>query len=219
MTAATVITHCDDGSGSPGPALLWRFARPVRAVSSAVLGGGLTDCAWILNAHVSLDYDREDPAEHLCELAKEQGLDPYAGIGLLTAASVERVASARDDGVHCDATVGLSYPTWAAAPDDLPLPPRRWRPGTINLVCQLPVRLSDAALVNAVITATEAKTQALLDADVPGTGTASDAIVICCPAAGVPEPYAGPRSDWGARLARAVHAAVTGGTARYLAGA
>jgi adenosylcobinamide amidohydrolase len=197
-----MATHSDDGAGAPAPVLVWRFDRPVRAVSSAVLGGGLGSCSWVLNAQVTLAYRRDDPAEHLRHIAKGLGLAPDAGVGLLTAARVRHVASAGEHGVRCDATVGLSYPTWAAADSELPLPETRWRPGTINLVCQLPVRLSDAALVNAVVTATEAKTQALLDAEVPGTGTASDAIVVCCPSDGEPEPYAGPRSFWGARLSR-----------------
>ena len=215
QAALEVVTHGDDGTGSPAPALLWRFDRPVRAVSSAVLGGGLGSCSWVLNAQVTLAYHHGDPAEHLRHIAKDLGLAPHAGVGLLTAAQVRHAASAGEHGVRCDATVGLSYPTWAAAADGLPLPDRRWRPGTINLVCLLPVRLSDAALVNAVVTATEAKTQALLDAGVPGIGTASDAVVVCCPEQGEPEPYAGPRSLWGARLARSVHDAVAQGIRRY----
>ncbi len=226
-------SHADDGSGQPAPMLLWRFAEPQRAVSSAMLGGGLKDISWIVNAHVRSDYGRMDPDRHLCEIALGAGLNPANGIGLLTAAKVERVATAQDGGVRCDATVGVSYPTWAAATDGDPLPDTPWRPGTINIVCRLPVPLSDAALVGAVITATEAKTQALIEGGVPGTGTASDAIVICClrsehpcraggpgltgDAAGLTDivPFAGPRSPWGTRLARAVHAAVARGLARY----
>ncbi len=105
-------------------------------------------------------------------------------------------------------------PTWAAAPDGSW---SEWVPGTINLVVWVPAPLSDAALANALVTATEAKVQALQEAAVPGTGTASDAVAVCCPPGGT-EPYGGPRSEWGARLARAVHAAVGAGTARYLAG-
>ena len=76
----------------------------------------------------------------------------------------------------------------------------------------LPVRLTDAALLNALCTATEAKTQALVEASVPGSGTASDAVTVACPATGPAEPFGGPRSPWGARLARAVHSAVLEGT-------
>jgi adenosylcobinamide amidohydrolase len=90
-----------------------------------------------------------------------------------------------------------------------------WRPGTINIIVSVPVPLRDAAYVNAVMTATEAKTQALLDAGFRATGTASDAICIAAPAAGEPEDFAGPRALWGARIARAVHSAVHAGAVRY----
>jgi adenosylcobinamide amidohydrolase len=64
------------------------------------------------------------------------------------------------------------------------------------------------------MTATEAKTQALLEAGIRGSGTASDAVCIAAPAAGEREDFAGPRSLWGARIARAVHAAVRAGALR-----
>ncbi len=90
-----------------------------------------------------------------------------------------------------------------------------WRPGTINIIVSVPVPLSDAAYVGAVMTATEAKTQAVLAAGFRATGTASDAICVAAPAAGEPENFAGPRSLWGARIARAVHSAVHTGAVRY----
>ena len=79
------------------------------------------------------------------------------------------------------------------------------------MVAFLPERLSDAALLNALCTATEAKAQALFETGVPGTGTASDALAILCPADGPAHRFGGPRSTWGARLARAVHSAVVEG--------
>jgi len=71
--------------------------------------------------------------------------------------------------------------------------------------------LSDAALVNAVATATEAKTQALHDLGFNATGTATDAVCIVCPDEGTTHHFGGPRSVWGSRLARAVHHAVLSG--------
>jgi adenosylcobinamide hydrolase len=126
---------------------------------------------------------------------------------MFTALDVRRVRRHTDAGVHVAATIGLTLPVWAAAPEVAV----RAAPGTINIVAQLPVRLTDAALLNALTTATEAKSQALLAAGVPGTGTASDAITVACPANGPAEPFGGPRSTWGARLARAVHDAVGAG--------
>ena len=222
MTAFTAETHLNTGAGEPGPMLVWRFGAPRRVIASAVLGGGIREAGWVINAHVRSDYDRTDPQRHLREIAARAGLDAEQGVGLLTAADLGRVATAFDGPagavVRCDATVGVSYPTWASAPESETLPDKPWWPGTINLVCQLPVPLTDAALAGAGITVTEAKTQALLDGGVQGTGTASDAVVICCPVSGrnEPVPFAGPRSEWGSRLARAVYRAVAHGLANYL---
>jgi adenosylcobinamide hydrolase len=196
------------------PALVWRHPAPVRAIATTVLGGGIGLRSWLVSTEVPLDYGADDPAADVADRAAALGL-VGDGIGFLTAARVLDVSSAEDGGVTCDATVGISVPTWAAGPDGSW---SSWAPGTINLVVWVPAPLSDAALANAVVTATEAKVQALLEAGVPGTGTASDAVAVCCPPGGS-EPYGGPRSPWGARLARAVHASVEAGTARYLAAA
>lgn len=88
-------------------------------------------------------------------------------------------------------------------------------PGTINILVVVPVAMSDAALVNAVMTVTEAKTQALAETGFPGTGTASDAVCVAVPQDGPEEMFGGPRSEWGARIARAVHAAVLDGVHRW----
>jgi len=188
--------------------LVWSFDEPMTVASTAACGGGLGERRWIINAQVQHDYRRRDQQRHGAELAAVAGVAEAGGVVMFTALDVSRVRSAQDGGVHVDATVGLTLPVWAAAPDVGVAA----APGTVNLMAQLPVRLSDAALLNALCTATEAKTQALLEAGVPGTGTASDAVTIVCPADGPAELFGGPRSMWGARLARAVHAAVLAGT-------
>jgi len=164
----------------------------------------------VLNAQVPASYGRRDPDHHLAKLAVSLGL-PGRGVGMLTAADVREVMVTSDEGVGVSATVGLGHPTRAAAPAD-------GRPdslvGTINIVVVVPERLSDAALVNAVCTATEAKAQALGDSGMEATGTATDAVCIACPADGRLHTFGGPRSIWGSRLARAVHAAVLAGARR-----
>jgi adenosylcobinamide amidohydrolase len=172
--------------------------------STASAGGGLGTREWVINARVRHDYSRHDHDAYGAGVAAEVGL-AGSGVVMLTAADVTLVRHADDGGVAVDATVGLTHPTWAADEDDVDAVPA---PGTINIVVAVPVRLGDAALLNALCTATEAKTQALLAARVPGTGTASDAVTVICPATGPAEPFAGPRSVWGARLARAVYGAV-----------
>jgi adenosylcobinamide hydrolase len=192
-------------------ARLWRFDQPMLTISSAPLGGGLGLRHWVLNAQVPHDYDCDDPQGHLDALAVEAGLIG-AGAGMLTAVDVRHASTACQEGISVDATVGVRAPQWAAAPDgatgDGTVAPR---PGTVNIVAALPERLCDAALVNAISTVTEAKTQALWEAGLRGTGTATDAVCLLCPSEGEAHAYGGPRSTWGSRLARAVHQAVLAG--------
>jgi adenosylcobinamide hydrolase len=202
----------------------WRLEGPVLAISSAPFGGGLGLRHWVLNAQVPHGYDCDDPAGHLDALASAAGL-VGPGVGMMTAVDVRLASTLSWEAIDVDATVGVTTPLWAA--EDEPAHPGRGTRvpgvprapgvptapsvGTINMVISLPKRLSDAALVNAVGTATEAKTQALWDAGLPGTGTATDAMCILCPPDGPAHAYGGPRSTWGARLARAVYRAVLTG--------
>jgi adenosylcobinamide amidohydrolase len=201
--------------GARLPMALWHPGPGYRMISSGVLGGGLGPREWVLNAQVPAAYARTDPTEHLRELARGLGLTG-PGVGLLTAAQVTDLVQRQDEEVQAAATVGLRVPTWAAAPPGDRDP--ELAPGTINVVVALPVPLTAAAFVNAVVTGTEAKAQAVLDAGFAGTGTASDAICVAAPIGpGREEEFTGPRSAWGARIARAVYAAVHAGADGYAA--
>lgn len=205
MPAEPILTERRE-DGYDIPLLVWRLDEPLLAISSAPLGGGIGVRRWVVNATVPMSYRRDDPEVHLAEMAELLGLSG-PGIGLLTGVDVAEVVAAEDAGVRVWATVGLGDPIWAAAPPSGTAPAA----GTINIVVRVPVRLSDAALVNAAATATEAKAQALWELGDPATGTATDAISVLCPPDGPVAAYGGPRSEWGARVARAVHAAVRAG--------
>ncbi|MFE9745079.1 adenosylcobinamide amidohydrolase [Saccharothrix saharensis] len=193
---------------------MWRLPEPLLAISSGPHGGGLGVRHWALNATVPKDYARTDPDAHVAEIAADLGLRG-PGTGLLTAVDVRDVVVAADGGVRSWVTTGIgAHPTWAAGPPAERLP----SVGTINAVCVLPVRLADAAMVNAVATVAEAKAQALGEAGVPGTGTVTDAVVLLCPVNGPVEPYGGPRSVIGSALARTVHRAVHTGISWERAG-
>lgn len=260
--------HWRDEDGIRLPMACWQPGPGYRMIASSVLGGGIGPRDWVLNAQVPGGYSRMDPTRHLTELAASLGL-AGPGVGMLTAAQVTGLVQRSDEDVEAAVTTGLRVPTWAAAPADAPDPELKpiYLPGTINILVRVPVPLTDAALVNAVITATEAKTQAVLAAGFAGTGTASDAICVACPGNSRPdesddnskkrdasrpdnskkqgqpghpgqssdnskkrgsgepsdnsenvEDFAGPRSRYGARIARAVYAAVLAGAAEYQAG-
>lgn len=193
------------------PFLLARFPPHSVALSSAAVGGGYGPRDWVINAQVPLGYARTDLVAHIDELRELAGLPATDGVGLLTGAYVDRATTAREAGVHVVSTVGISEPEWAAS--RTPIARAAPTPGTINIVAWVPVALSAGALANAIITITEAKTQAMVEAGMHGSGTATDAVCVACPGFGKTEPFGGPRSVWGQRIALAAHATVRDGIA------
>lgn len=187
------------------------------ALGSAVVGGGYGRYRTILNMHVDDDYDGERPGDDIADCAANLGVDgPF--IGLMTAAYTEyaRVAveSAGDLTVAAVVSVGLSNTTCAGVTPPAG-PQAHPRPGTINIVLLADAALSPSALVNAVITATEAKTMTLAEWDVKtadgeaASGTSTDTVVVACTGRGEKLDYAGPATLVGWLAARAVRAAIT----------
>ena len=193
--------------------LVWRLPGAIPAIASSALGGGVGRRSWVINATVPMSYDRDDPDDHLRELARSLNLGG-AGVGLLTGVDVTEVVEAEEDGVRLWATVGLGNAVQAAAPASAVA--AESVVGTINVVAYVPARLSDAALVNAVATIAEAKTQALRDLGLPATGTSTDAICLLTAdgPSGLDERYGGPRSRWGRPLAWAAYRAIVSGGRR-----
>jgi adenosylcobinamide amidohydrolase len=213
LTAVLPVAALHHGGPDCVASLVWRLGPPMLAASTAPAGGGIGPRDWVVNAQVPRDYGRRDVEAHVRDLAAGLGLAGQ-GVGMLTAADVGRVVRTLEGGVRVEATVGLTLPVWAADPGAVPVPvPAAVRPGTINVVVFVPTRHHDAAMANLLCTVTEAKVQALFDGGVAGTGTASDAVTVLCPAGGHAEPFGGPRSTFGAPVARAVHAAVLAGMA------
>jgi adenosylcobinamide amidohydrolase len=195
----------DGGSAAAPACLVWRLGAPMQVASTAPVGGGIGRRHWVVNLQVPEGYARRDTDAHVAEVAEALDLEG-AGVGMLTAADVSRVSVCDDEaGVRVEATVGLSLPVWAAAPEEARAKEAARVPGTINVVAFVPVCHSDAALANLLCTVTEAKAQALADGGIPGTGTASDAVTVLCPWSHPVEPFGGPRSTYGAPLARAIY--------------
>jgi adenosylcobinamide amidohydrolase len=200
-------------------ALVVGFGGPRRCLSSAVVGGGLrTAQAW-LNLQVRHGYARLDPDVHLRDEMAARGLDPATTLGVMTAADVDRATRHHEAGTRAIATVGIGVPLAAAGRLLREVP----AVNTINIVVLTDAPLTDAGLVYAVQTATEAKAQALADAGVaarnhagPATGTATDSICVAA-LPGQREPFAGPMAPAGAEIAHCVHAAVLAGALAFRA--
>lgn len=191
-------------------------SAPWHALSSALLGSGFTDFCSLFIYHVHKDYDHPEPWRHLQDIALTEQLTPPT-IGLLTAASLERAQvitlSEGELQVSAVVTAGVSNATSAGL-----TPPARLTPAnTINIVMLVNHALSQAAMVNAVITVTEAKTDTLnrLGIKTPqgeiASGTSTDTVVIAHNGAGEPFPYAGPATVAGWLMAKAVRLALPKG--------
>jgi iron complex transport system ATP-binding protein len=202
-------------------AVVVRAERALRAVSSAIVGGGLVQTRAIVNLHVPKGFQCADSEGHLAEFARRRAV-PSPFVGLLTGAATDRAELATEQlnglSVSAVVTVGLSNRSAAGRSAQA-----MWRPSTINTIVIVDAEAEDAALVNLVITATEAKALALAEAGVATreggvvTGTSTDAVVVAATGRGPRCRFGGPVSDLGWLVARAVKSALDAGVARWIA--
>lgn len=168
---------------------------PLKILSSGVLEGGFFYAKYILNHHVDKDYDHNDPGDDIERAANQLGIKERA-VGMMTAVDLENVSIKSREYVTAVVTGGVSNATASGE--------RASGGGTINIILLIDANLSDAAMVNAVINATEAKTLALRDlnikstrSDETATGTSTDTIVIACTGRGEVLKYAGAATTLG----------------------
>lgn len=197
-----------------------RTDAPHRALSFAPQRGGWTTTRSVVihqvkNADLPVELD---PLELLAERMRRTDPD---GIGMLTSRTLARVdvATAELDGVAATvlATAGLSN---AVRVGDTPGPLRGW--GTINLAARVDQPLSDVALLEALSIVTEARTAAVMDAQVVSrrsegisTGTGTDCIAVLAAEGASPSIYAGKHTSVGHVLGRATYDAVAAALARW----
>ncbi len=131
----------------------------------------------------------------------------------MTAAEIRKaiaVAEERYHGVHAIAVVTAGVVNAVMAGELLPDSTVRklTKPGTINIVVAVDAPLEPEGCANAIITATEAKSAAMFERGIRGTGTTSDAVAIVSPL-GKGTKYAGTATDVGIAIARAVRKATS----------
>ncbi|WP_248930897.1 adenosylcobinamide amidohydrolase [Paenibacillus hamazuiensis] len=216
-----VQAWCIAGSHEDGkdifPYLLIETDKPVRTLNSSPWGGGFGLHRCLVNRQVDLKYDSEDPNLEMLNFLKRQQLNPQATTCLMTAARVADAAAetAKHGDARVAAIVTAGFGNKARA--GFVLPNRRLYPGTINTIVLVQGSMTDAAMVNAVITATEAKAAALqaLDervapAGVQGdetlyaTGTTTDAVLIASIGDGPHHRYAGTATEVGYLIGKTV---------------
>lgn len=138
---------------------------------------------------------------------------PGPTVGLMTAVRLKNYSlkMSRNPTVAAIVTAGLSYP--AAAGDEIHV--SKVHHGTINTILIIDGSITDSAMIDAVITATEAKTLALRNIDVRSrfsdevaSGTTTDAVCVACTERGKRCEYAGTATSLGQAIARTTCGAV-----------
>ncbi|GKS09003.1 hypothetical protein YDYSY3_00030 [Paenibacillus chitinolyticus] len=143
--------------------------------------------------------------------ADRDSANPVNGIGAAEPAAAAAAAAAADTGIAVSAWVTVGYSNMARAGRGLPA--SALFPGTINIIVAVEGELTDEAMVNAVITATEAKAAALQDLGVAledgsgATGTTTDAVLIASTQRGRLHRYAGTATYLGHMIGRSVYEA------------
>ncbi len=186
---------------------------PLNTVSSAFHnGGGIKKTQAILNVEVSKGYgDRSlhiDPEALIVESSKKLGFNKEF-IGMVTAACVQNfsLVSKREDniGVSVIATAadneGNTCNYAESSGEEMKT---HIIEGTINIIVVIDGHPNQSCLVSTIITATEAKTAAMMELDIRSrysgdvaTGTITDAIVVAETGQGDPIVYGGPASKLG----------------------
>lgn len=194
----------------PQNMLSWSLTRPGFVVARSVV--------WLEVRDGDLSVD-VDPAELLHRRMKEAGHGE--AVHLMTSRSLAQhdLANATAGAVtsSCLATVGLSNAGRVGEPFDGGAPV-----GTINLLAHVGTSLSEAACIEALSIASEARTAAVMDLGLRRdghivTGTGTDCIVVASPRGRPAIPFAGLHTDAGISLGRAVYDAVRDGGRRWLA--
>lgn len=168
------------------------FSSPQRAMSSAILNGGLITVDHIVNRKVPINTStNEAPSVSLQNYANQQGWQGNV-IGMMTAASMNsfRIEQCCIGGIDLAVlvTTGIGNARRAGDKADVQeLLVNTERIGTINLMLICSAKMTDAAMLEAIMIATEAKAVAMQNAGIlspvsheVATGTGTDAIAIVC---------------------------------------
>jgi adenosylcobinamide hydrolase len=174
------------------------FLRGSFRAASTGIDGGLRDVSTILNHTVPKGFDHHAPLRILSRCVEEEGFPP-GFFGMLTAVEMASLCILHYDFLSVFITAGVDNPDPAG-------------PGTINIIVHSAEGISDGGMLETVITATEAKAEALRELGHEFYGTTTDAVIVAHEGGAIAHRYAGSLTE----LGRRVHATVLFGVQEAL---
>ncbi len=190
-----------------------RTEGPLKTMSSAVHNAGTGWYRSFVNRHVDANYNYEDVKVEMATYLEQQGFHVTDTVGMMTAVMTEHAEIEEYKGdfgtilIAVTAGVGNAVDVSEALTRD-----REQRIGTINTWVIVNGKLPDEAFIQAMITATEAKTKALQMESVKdpltgtiATGTSTDSLLVAATQQGEFLPYAGPITPLGKLIGHGVY--------------
>ncbi|MDD2553728.1 MAG: adenosylcobinamide amidohydrolase [Desulfotomaculaceae bacterium] len=212
--------------------ILVTAASSLLTVNSGIFGGGINHRRYFINRQVEKDYTSDCPADEMADYLASQfaSYKPAAKsewAALMTAARVVDACwlkvTHQDCQVNVIITAGVNNACSAGVTPYCVSASGKVGPGTINTMAFINRALTPGALVNAVQTMTEAKTQTLRELNITcpvtgafASGTNTDATLIAAAADTIPCEYTGPGTLIGYMLALGVRGALTQAVKSYL---
>ncbi|WLR53247.1 heme ABC transporter ATP-binding protein [Bacillus tianshenii] len=198
--------------------------KPLKTLSSALIGAGFQWAGTFINRHVPKDYKIDNALEEMTEYLRNLDCNIQQTVGMMTAAMLEDASYKRMDTDDFSLFVMVTAGTGNAVDISRAYLHKEFEysPGTINSWIFLQGHLTEAAYVQAMMTATEAKVQAvqqqgILDPETgtPATGTSTDSMLVAATQCGTQFEYAGTITPIGKAIGKLMFEAVSESIERY----
>lgn len=199
---------------------------PLRVLSSAVHNAGMGWYSNFINRTVKPDYDIDNVKEEYFEYLVNKGFPPTNTVGMMTAVDTKKAVVKKYEMSSGEVFVVVTAGVGNAI--DVSQSYKRndfFHVGTINTWVMINGKLSDEAFVQAMMTATEAKSKALqheevydLTSNTIATGTPTDSMLIAATQNGKLMQYGGPITEVGQVIGRGVFEATVEAIQTYRKG-
>ncbi|SIT69919.1 adenosylcobinamide amidohydrolase [Edaphobacillus lindanitolerans] len=194
---------------------------PLKAVSSAVFQAGSGWFRHFINRHVDAGYRSDDAGAEMRSWLQRNGFPLSQSVAMMTAAMTEdaviREYGPKEAPIVVCVTAGVGNAVDASAGAD-----RGVHAGTINTWIIVNGHLTEEALIQGMVTATEAKAKAMQTEQVLdpltgtiATGTSTDSLLIAATQTGDRHPYGGTVTTLGKAIGRGVFECTAEAVRRY----
>jgi len=199
---------------------------PLRTMSSGVLNSGLGWYKNFINRHVDVNYNVRDYKQDMRIFIEGCGLKESETVAMMTAVNLDRVGivevNVTEYSLLVVVTAGVGNAVDASLGESHAF---ELLPGTINTWIFVSGKLTEEAFLQAIVTATEAKTIALRELGVLdqqtntiATGTSTDSILVAATQTGKELEFAGPITPLGSKIGASVHEATKKALKNYFKG-